>query len=762
MTTHLLKRHALIGTWLLVVCLTGCGRNLSEQRERHFLRGQKYMQNHKYSEAAIEFENVVHIDPKYPEGFLALGLTSRQLGRYDEAVRAFRRSLEINPAQSQAAIELGEIYLTDRNPSQARVLAQEVLARDENALGARILLAKSYLAKKDFSMARDEFEKARQLSAHDPTICLAIGLTEIGLGNFAAAEANFRTAIQLDPARAESYQNLANLYTTHGLTADAEKVLGEGARANPDNLQLQLTLADFYLRTQKGSQAEALIELLEKSETDRARRLMDIGDFWLAHSEVSRAIKEYQASHAIRDNPLVIKKLVSAYIALGDPENAARWNEKLVRANDQDHEARMFDGAIAYLQGRNKDAAVRLQTIVNDDPASLFAHYYLGSTFAAQGRLEAAKAEFSSCLKLNDKFLHAYLKLGELSLQRNDAHGAAEYAKSVIALDPRLLDGYLLAADAALASMDKEEAGKALLRAARIAGQDYRVHERWAELYALEKNDVDAKREIEVALSSKSNPVEPLTGITRSYVRRKKFSEGTGTETLETLVATHGGNSAAYELLARLYLSQSRPSEAAAACRRSLAIDPRRVDALFCLAESLAGLGKDAEAEQAYARAIALQPEQASVYMEIASFYYRRADFSRASEFYHQALRIDPDSPATQAGMARILAETGQDLDLALSLAQRAKQQLPQSSEVLETLAWVYHKKGVNDLAASLLKECTSKDKENPLCQYDLGMLQLQNGGIQQGRDLLSGALKNGLSPPFEFWAKQTLASLPR
>src|SRR6516225_9593021 len=50
----------------------GCGGNLLEQRERHFLRGQKYMQNHKYSEAVIEFENVVHIDPKYPEGFLAL------------------------------------------------------------------------------------------------------------------------------------------------------------------------------------------------------------------------------------------------------------------------------------------------------------------------------------------------------------------------------------------------------------------------------------------------------------------------------------------------------------------------------------------------------------------------------------------------------------------------------------------------------------------------------------------------------------------
>jgi len=135
----------------------GCGGNLLEQRERHFLRGQKYMQNHKYSEAVIEFENVVHIDPKYPEGFLALGLASRQLGRNDEAVRAFWRCLEINPAQSQGAIELGEIYL-------ARLLAQLVLARDENALGARILFAKSYLAEKDMPSEWTLYSVSQSLS----------------------------------------------------------------------------------------------------------------------------------------------------------------------------------------------------------------------------------------------------------------------------------------------------------------------------------------------------------------------------------------------------------------------------------------------------------------------------------------------------------------------------------------------------------------------------------------------------------------------
>jgi Tfp pilus assembly protein PilF len=121
----------------------------------------------------------------------------------------------------------------------------------------------------------------------------------------------------------------------------------------------------------------------------------------------------------------------------------------------------------------------------------------------------------------------------------------------------------------------------------------------------------------------------------------------------------------AYAMLGRLYLSQKRLDQARAKFEDLLKRQPRSVAALTMVGIVLQAQNQPAEAQRRY----------------------------------EQALELDAHAPVAAANLAALLAEHGGNLDVALQLAQTAKEQLPASSQVDDTVGWIYVKKGLASLA---------------------------------------------------------------
>src|SRR5262249_2870714 len=86
--------------------------------------------------------------------------------------------------------------------------------------------------------------------------------------------------------------------------------------------------------------------------------------------------------------------------------------------------------------------------------------------------------------------------------------------------------------------------------------------------------------------------------------------------------------------------------------------------------------------------------------------------------------------------------EDGGNLDVALGLAQTAKEQAPEDPSVSDTLAWIYYKKHVYAKAIGLLRETAAKRPENAVLHYHLGMASIKNGDTELARDALTKALQ--------------------
>jgi tetratricopeptide (TPR) repeat protein len=116
--------------------------------------------------------------------------------------------------------------------------------------------------------------------------------------------------------------------------------------------------------------------------------------------------------------------------------------------------------------------------------------------------------------------------------------------------------------------------------------------------------------------------------------------------------------------------------------------------------------------------------------------------WSEARQVYEVVIKIDPNNGVALNNLAFLLTEHGGDLNDALTKAQRAKQLLPDLSEVSDTLGWIYLRKNLTDNAIDIFKDLVNKVPAQAVFRYHLGMAYSQKGDKTRALKELQDALK--------------------
>ena len=111
--------------------------------------------------------------------------------------------------------------------------------------------------------------------------------------------------------------------------------------------------------------------------------------------------------------------------------------------------------------------------------------------------------------------------------------------------------------------------------------------------------------------------------------------------------------------------------------------------------------------------------------------------------------------------LASNIGEDGGNLDVALGLAQTAKEQAPEDPVMSDTLGWIYYKKHVYTKAIGLLQETAAKLPENAVVHYHLGMAYLKNDNTDLAKQALTKALQLGRDFTGREEAREALKTLP-
>ena len=160
-------------------------------------------------------------------------------------------------------------------------------------------------------------------------------------------------------------------------------------------------------------------------------------------------------------------------------------------------------------------------------------------------------------------------------------------------------------------------------------------------------------------------------------------------------------------------------------------------------AEANRDMGKLDPAIEHFRRVQQLQPTNTDAAIWLALLLHQKGEEKEAKQHYLKVIDIQPDNAVALNNLAFVIAEQGGDYDMALTYAQRAKQKVPQSDEISDTLAWIYFKKKMTKEALNIYDSLVAKQPKNPTFHYHRGLTLLQQGDKIQAKKELQTALLN-------------------
>jgi tetratricopeptide (TPR) repeat protein len=583
---------------------------------------------------------------------------------------------------------------------------------------------------------------------------LNLALLQANAAQLAAAEQSFKKALELDPKSVTAMLSFGNFYQQQKRNPDAEVQYRKAMQTEPANSLPVVALGRLLLIEGRRAEAEQLLKDAKKNLHDNPSGYRLLGDFYFGTGDLPRATEEFAS--LVRQYPKD-QKLKSDYIQLlilsNRLDEATKLNDEILKDSPKDIPGQVSRGQILLRQGKTQEAIQQLQAVISVEPDNAVAQYHLGLAFAQTGNLARAEVAWREAVRLRPGMASAQQGLAQLAIIKGNNDLLMESANALINIDSSVADGYLLRALARANRQDLAGAEADLRIAMAQAPADPTAYARLATIRAFQKKYPEAEKLYEQSLEKNPNFFEAMQGLVAIYAVQKQPQKALTRVQGQIAKAP---SSALYVLLGQLYATQNQLDEAEAAFTKAMSLDKKNVEAYFLLAQLQTARGSLDKAAQSYEQSILQAPQEIRSYVSLGMLEEKRHNFPRARELYEKALRVQPDASNPWAAIASnnlayLLLENGGNADVALSLAQTARQNFPKLPNFADTLAWVYYRKGAYGSAVDLLKSAIHDAPNNASAatfHYHLGMAYDKINDKAHAREELERALQ--LDPKIE------------
>ena len=222
-----------------------------------------------------------------------LGFVLNRLGRSEESIAAYRKSVAAKPDVFESNLNLGLMLVRANNPDAEQFLRAATTLKptaDIEEGQARAWLALAHLVEN--SKPEDSlqaYSRASELTPKDPEPHLSAGLLHERQKEFTAAEAEYKQVLAIDPHgndphsgdshSAEAILGLTNIYMKSGRLDAAEPLLRRLATERPDDAGIHLQLGRVLFA--QGKKDDAIAEFqtalkLAPADSDTQRELVDL------------------------------------------------------------------------------------------------------------------------------------------------------------------------------------------------------------------------------------------------------------------------------------------------------------------------------------------------------------------------------------------------------------------------------------------------------------------------------------------------------
>src|SRR5712692_2299781 len=138
-----LRRTALLVGIVVQICfaLPGCVRDPNIRKQKFVEEGDRYFAQEKFPEALLTYGRALQIDPRFAAAHYKIAKCHLKLANWASAFQELRRTIDLEPQNLPAHLDLGQLYLAGSKTPEARDQAKLILKSSPGDLSGQILLS---------------------------------------------------------------------------------------------------------------------------------------------------------------------------------------------------------------------------------------------------------------------------------------------------------------------------------------------------------------------------------------------------------------------------------------------------------------------------------------------------------------------------------------------------------------------------------------------------------------------------------------------
>lgn len=708
-TRRLLLGFTLIGlgAWL-AYALTPAARH-----RRHLSAASGFLASQNHGSAEIEYLNALRLRPDDARTLAGLGTVYWDQGRVVRAHLAFTRARTVQPDSPAVHGGLARTTLALGRLDEAVHEARLAWRANPDEPTAPLILAEAAAAGIETEAIQQELNTNPPSPRARAAVRVAQGMLLARQGNSSAALESYSAALTADPTCAEAHAARAAVLSNSGENAAAEAALAAAATLSPLRSAVRLQQIRYFLV--HGRSEEALRELAHLTQT-----APDFVAAWVLRSEAAAANQRNA--------------------------EALEFIGEALRRDSYVPEALLLQSRLQEATGDLAAAAGTLQSAMRVFPAAAEFPYRLGLVESARGDQPRAEAHIAEALARSPGQPAATLALAGLQLRRHDAAAASALLMPFVEQNPNSTPGRLLLIEAHRRAGRLEAAVRLSRQLESEASNDAGLPVLTGQILAQAGSAAEARTEFNRALTLKPGFLPALEQLSALDLATGHADEAES----RVAAALEQPNSSGglYLLQARLRLARKDLPGAETALLRAIDVAPRQATAYTLLAKIYQQTGRLPEALALARVATTHSARDPDALLVTAVVKDATGDHEGAREAYEQVLVLDPRCLTALNNLAFLQEAHFHNLDLALELAQRARQVATGDPATADTLSWILYQKGYYSRAAGPAAEAAAGLPDSATVHYHLGLTRYMLGDESGARAALERAL--GLKPEDE------------
>jgi tetratricopeptide (TPR) repeat protein len=333
-----------------------------------------------------------------------------------------------------------------------------------------------------------------------------------------------------------------------------------------------------------------------------------------------------------------------------------------------------------------------------------------------------------------------------------------EQADMILAAQPANPDALLIRVRALIGTNEADKAQPELEALVQRYPKMNDARVQLAGLYMNQRLFDKAQTEFQQIVDSTPSDIRGFLGLQAIKVAKGKSAEAISA--MQDMVSKNPGNpdyrfqlanfqasASAQEFTSNQAHAKQLLQQAADNYKEVLKTTPNSVDVWLRLGVMQRQLGQFDAALASFEQAGNINNKSTEAFLNQALLNDALGKKKEAADAYSKVLAIDPENALALNNLAYMTADSGANLDQAMTFAERAKKKAPNSADISDTLGFVYYQKNLNGQALSIFRQNVQEHPQNPTFRLHLAMALLKQGDKQGARDEASKALEHASAP---------------